>query len=407
MKILISGAHFTPAQAVIEELLKFKKETDIRKQSLQILSQRSFADAQDDTRIVYVGRRTTREGDRSLSVESQVLPKMGVKFISITAGRISRYISFASVISLFKIPIGFVQAFIILLKEQPNVVVSFGGYVSVPLVFMAWLLNIRVIIHEQTLVSGLANTFSALFADKIAVSFEQGYSFNKSKTMVTGNPMRRKIIEPVQKGSKEIEEMINLSEKQKKPLILITGGNQGSHSINEVVEEGLEELTKKYVVIHQTGDSKFKDYERLAQKQDSGSKVRGTIEARMTAVNYYVTKWISEDDMGRLYANVDFVVSRCGANTLLELAYHQIPTVMIPLLFATKDEQTKNAKFFSAKGLGVVLSQKDLSVENLLEKIGLVNTFQAKIAAKDAKNVVILGAEKKLAQEILLLEYKS
>ena len=391
MKVLITGAHFTPAQAVIEELLKVSG------------SPIGVGDDERQVEIVYVGRKTTREGDRSLSVESQVLPKMGVKFIPITAGRIRRYISIGTFISLFKIPIGFVQAFLILLKEQPDVVVSFGGYVAVPLVFNAWLLNIPVIIHEQTLVSGLANTFSALFADKIAVSFEQGYSFNKSKTFVTGNPMRKKIIEPVSRGSKEIEEIIAESVKQKKPLMLVTGGNQGSHIINEVVKDALDVLVKKYVVVHQTGDSKFNDYEHL--KQDS-EQVGMTSGDGMTN-NYLVMKWISEEDMGRIYSVADFVVSRCGANTLLELAYHQIPTVMIPLPSVTKDEQTKNAKFFSAKGLGVVLPQKNLSVESLLEKITLVNTTQAKNDAKEAKNVVILGAEKKLAQEILLLEYKS
>lgn len=383
MKILITGAHFTPAQAVIEELI-------------------SFASAQDDTHnnldIVYVGRKTTREGDNSPSVESQVLPKLGVKFIPITAGRVRRYISLGTFISLFKIPIGFIQAFLILLKEKPDVVVSFGGYVAVPLVFNAWLLNIPVIVHEQTLVSGLANTFSNLFAEKIAVSFEQDYSFSKSKLLVTGNPMRKAVLFPDEtKGTKEIKAIIEFAKKTKRPLILVTGGNQGSHIINEVIEKLLDKLVKKYVLIHQTGDSKFKDFERLEELRKKNNWER----------EYFPTKWISENDMGVLFKNIDLAISRCGANTLLELSYHGVPTIMIPLPFVTKDEQTKNAKFFASKGLGYVLVENKLSEDSLIEKIEeMIKDKEIKAHAKKARSVVILDAEKKLAQEILLLPYK-
>lgn len=374
MKVLITGAHFTPAQAVIEELRTFNLD------------------------IVYVGRKTTREGDSSPSVESQILPKIGVKFVPIIAGRVRRYISFGTFVSLFKIPIGFIHAFLILLREKPEVVVSFGGYVAVPVVFSAWLMSIPVIVHEQTLVSGLANTFSAWFADKIAVSFNQKYLFNKDKILVTGNPMRKSILNPLKKGSKEIEEMISYAEKHKKPLILVTGGNQGAHSINLIIEEALPELVKKYVVVHQTGDSSFKDYERL--KTDSG-------QARMTS-EYLPLKWISEDDMGRLFSTIDLAISRCGANTLLELAYHQVPTLMIPLSSVTKDEQTKNARFFAKNGLGKLLVQKDLDSIKLLSEIDeIVKNKKAKEEAIKAKEVVILDAEKKLAQEIILMEYKT
>lgn len=374
MKVLITGAHFTPAQAVIEELLKF-----------------------DHISITYVGRKSTREGDKTPSVESQVLPKLGVKFIPIIAGRIRRYISIGTFISLFKIPIGFIHAFIILLKEKPDVVVSFGGYVAVPLVFSAWLLNIPIIIHEQTLVSGLANTFSSLFADKIAVSFKENYSFNKDKILVTGNPMRKKIINPVVKGSNEIEEMIYKAEKQKKPLLLVTGGNQGAHSVNLLIEEALSELLKKYVVVHQTGDSSFKDCERLEQLSKNNNWD-----------NYLPIKWITEDDMGRLFSKIDLAISRCGANTLLELAYHQVPTIMIPLAAVTKDEQTKNAKYFAAKGLGKHLVQKGLKSSKLIDEIDeLSRNKKSKENVQNVKEVVILDAEKKLAQEIILLEYKA
>jgi UDP-N-acetylglucosamine--N-acetylmuramyl-(pentapeptide) pyrophosphoryl-undecaprenol N-acetylglucosamine transferase len=146
MKILLTGAHFTPAQAVIEKL---KKDSSVE--------------------IVYVGRKYTRDGDSTLSVEYDVLKKENIKFYSLIAGRIKRYFSLGTIISLFKIPIGFIQAFYIVTKEQPSIVVSFGGYIGVPVVFASWLLSIPIIIHEQTMVAGLANQVSSWFASKVAI----------------------------------------------------------------------------------------------------------------------------------------------------------------------------------------------------------------------------------------------
>src|SRR3989344_9001367 len=116
MKILITGAHFTPAVATIEELKKVENEE-----------------------IVYVGRNTTLEGDRTQSVESKVLPALGVKFIPIIAGRLQRSFTPYTIPSLLKIPIGWIQALYIILSEKPDVILSFGGYVAVPVVIVGWL----------------------------------------------------------------------------------------------------------------------------------------------------------------------------------------------------------------------------------------------------------------------------
>src|SRR3989344_6440377 len=185
MKVLITGAHFTTAVAVIEEL-----------KNLSALPYRQAGGRQDkeNIEIVYVGRKTTMEGDSSPSAESQILPKMGVKFIPIVAGRLQRSFTLYTVPALLKIPVGFLQSIYIILREKPDVVVSFGGYVGVPVVFVSWLWSIPILIHEQTLVSGLANKISGLFADKVAVSFNMEHSFNKEKVILTGNPIRKEIL---------------------------------------------------------------------------------------------------------------------------------------------------------------------------------------------------------------------
>ena len=350
MKILLTGAHFTPAVAVIEELKKnYKAE------------------------VVYVGRKSTLEGDDTPSQESQILPKLGVKFIPITTGRLQREFTKYSIPSLLKIPIGFMQALLIILKEKPDVVLSYGGYIAVPVVIAGWLLSIPVIVHEQTLVSGLANRISSFFADKIAVSFPS----QNPKAILTGNPLRRQILDSVKlyhpRG-------VN---------ILITGGNQGSHVINLAVEQSLDKLIKIASIIHVTGDNKFGDFERLERRQSE---------------KYIVKKWIGED-WGLILKKVDLVVSRAGINTLTELAYLGIPVLVIPIPYLYQDEQNKNAKFFENLGLVKILPQSKLSAGTLYKNINdcLKDLDSLKRQAKNAKKVIIPDAAKRLALETVFL----
>ncbi|EKD90523.1 MAG: hypothetical protein ACD_31C00002G0022 [uncultured bacterium] len=375
MKILITGTHFTPAQAVIEELKK-----------------------DDSVEIVYVGRKTTIEGDKTPSVESRILPELGVKFIPLTAGRIRRFFSFWTIISFLKIPLGFIQSFNILVSEKPDVVLSFGGYIGLPVVFNAWLLNIPIILHEQTLVSGLSNKMSSLFADKVAVSFEKKYEFSKKKIIFTGNPIRTELLKYNDKNfqsrknvtSQKIKEFVYNSKNSSSPLVLVTGGNQGSHIINETVEKSLDEFLKLGVLVHQTGDSSFKDYERLKEKQNE---------------RYLVEKWIDGNDFGFLISNTDLVISRAGANTLTELAYFGVPALVIPIPYVNKNEQEKNADFFEDLGLVKKLLQKGLTSEKLLKtvKTAISELKSLKEKSKNAKKVVIEDAARRVALETKIL----
>lgn len=351
MKVLVTGTHLTPALAIIEELKK-----------------------NYHSEIVYVGRKTTLEGDETPSVESQILPKLGVKFIPLIAGRLQRTLTIYTIPSLLKIPIGFLQALFIILAEKPDVILSFGGYVAVPSVFVGWLFSIPIIIHEQTLVSGLANKISSFFADKIAISFERTL---KEKEVLTGNPIRKEIIAVKPARHKGIN-------------ILITGGNQGSHVINLAVEQSLNKLTKLAHIIHVTGDNRFHDFERLA---------------KFTSESYMVKKWIGEE-WGSILKKVNLVVSRAGINTLTELAYLGIPALVIPVPYLYQDEQNKNAKYFEKLGLVKILPQSSLSADTLFKNVKIMlddlNHLTAK--AKLARRVVSSDAAKRLALETVLLK---
>ncbi len=353
MKILVTGAHFTPAVATIEQLNKM-----------------------DKVEVVYVGRKTTQEGDRTQSIESNVLPEMGVKFIPIITGRLQRSLTIFTFFSLLKIPIGFLQALFIVLRERPEVILSFGGYVAVPVVIAAWLFSIPIIIHEQTLVSGLANRISAIFADKIAVSFKET-DFKGEKVVLTGLPIRRSIIKTINSTSGKNSGL---------PTILVVGGNQGSHIINLALEGCLRELTKKTMIYHQTGDSKYRDYERLSKLEND---------------NYKVFRFINSN-WGKVLGKCDLVISRAGINTLTELSLLGKPALVIPIPNA---EQNRNARYFEELGLARVLPQTKLSSEALLENVMIMlkSLDRLKERAKETKKAIIPYAAKKLALETLLL----
>lgn len=370
MKILITGTHFTPAQAVIEE---FKKYGEVE--------------------ILYVGRKTTQEGDSTLSVEGQILPKLEVKFIPLVAGRVSRHFSIYTIISLFKIPIGFLQAFYLILREQPDVILSFGGYVSVPVVFWGWWFSVPIIAHEQTLVTGLANLVNNLFADKIAVSFNNNLDSKNGKLILTGNPIRKELINS--KNAIGSENGIHM----KLPIIYVTGGNQGSITINNAIEKIISQLTKIAKVFHQTGDFKNKEFERMEKVRD---------ELKNTD-RYVIKRWFDAREVGEILNRADLVISRAGANTLLESAYFGVPTIAIPLPHLHKNEQKVNARYFEKLGLAYPINQNELTAKRLLGLIKQIikNNQKYKKKALKANSVIIEDAAKRLALETLILNKRN
>ena len=347
MKIAIAGGHLTPALALIEELKKYSVS------------------------LIYLGRTRSLEGDKTPSAESIVIPQFGVKFFGFNPGRLQRKFSTQTIFSLARVFLGFVQAFFILFKEKPKVIVSFGSYVALPVVIAGWLLKIPIITHEQTASLGLANKIITLFARKIGVSWQTfGTSLPKEKVIFVGNFLRKEIL-AVKKRN------------QKVPLIYITGGNQGSHLINETVSHTLEDLLKDFYIVHQTGSSQiFGDFEMLTEKrQNLPSKL---------ANRYRISKWFNTKELAKIYSKASFVVSRAGANTLYELSYLGIPAIFIPISWSANNEQTKNAKMLEKLGCALILLESSLSPKRFLNAVFFMNdnldTFRKK--TKKAKEMI-------------------
>ncbi len=362
-KIVVTGGHLTPALAVIEELQKRGWE------------------------IIFIGRKHAAEGDETLSVEAKIIPKLGIPFFPINAGRVQRQFTRWTIPALLRIPLGFFQAFGYLRRIRPTVVLSFGGYLSAPVVFSAWLLKIPVVTHEQTTIKGLATRFNSLFAKKIAVSWPKSLGdFPSSKVVLTGNPIRKEIF--------KVDEAIwkALNYEKNLPLVFVTGGNQGSHTINMAIGKIIPSLTIIANVFHQCGHlNALGDFEKL-------EKIRNNLPAKLKR-RYHLKKYLTSHQMGTLLNKADLVISRAGANTLTELAALGKPCILIPFPWLYQNEQMKNAEMLAKVGIAEILLQEQLSPSRLLKLIkkmlGNLSFYQKN--SPMAKKLVKIKAAKKIA----------
>ncbi len=331
MKLLIvagGGGHFAPALAVIEQLPK-------------------------DVEVLVVGRKYTFEAEKTESLEYKTAQQLGIAFEPLTTGRLQRRLTPYTFLSLAKIPVGYFQALGIVKQFKPDVVLSFGGYVSVPVAFAAKTLGIPVIIHEQILRAGLANKIVATFAKKVCVSWKESTKFfPETKVVVTGNPIRK-----VQSSKFKVQ-----SFDDKFPLIYVTGGSSGAHAINELIEQSLEKLLQKYTIVHQTGDSQtFADFDRLKKKKE---ELPEALQKR-----YIVTKFVDASEVFSLMDQAALVISRSGINTVTELLSLGKPCLLIPLPHGQHNEQLTNALFVKQKGIADVATQEELTGEKLYDLI--------------------------------------
>lgn len=307
-----------------------------------------------DAEVVYVGRKHPLEGDTAVSLEYETMQSLDIPFISVHPGRLQRKMTRYTLSAFGRVPKGLWEAFFILKKEKPDVVLSFGGYVAFPFAVAASLQKIPVVTHEQTLEAGATNKLIAKFATKVCTSFPTSAAFfPKEKVVLTGDPL------PLSKPSKDIQ---LLTQKNKYPLITISGGSLGSHAINILVEPMIEKLLAKYRVFHITGDAKeYGDFDKLQKIKES---LPYTFQER-----YILKKFVSPHDIRTLYTASDVVISRSGINSVLTLLLANTPSLLIPLTFSQRQEQQKNALLLESVGLGHVLDQKVLTSDELLKHI--------------------------------------
>jgi len=254
--------------------------------------------------------------------------------------------------SVLQLPAAVIEARRIIKRFKPDLVFGVGGYVTGPVLLAARLSSVPLCIHEQNSVPGLANKTLARIVDRVFLSIPCRYSFPAGKTLVTGNPVRRDIIEAA--SNREVSE-------KKRITILVLGGSQGAHRVNSLVTEAAAELVREYggrlAVIHQTGETDEEEVRFRYAEIGIKAEVKAFFQ-----------------DMAGVYSLADLVVSRAGATTLAELSVMGLPALLIPYPYAADDHQKTNALYFQDGGAAVMHLEQELSGAKLAREIeGLLN----------------------------------
>ncbi|MBP9773838.1 MAG: UDP-N-acetylglucosamine--N-acetylmuramyl-(pentapeptide) pyrophosphoryl-undecaprenol N-acetylglucosamine transferase [Candidatus Peribacteraceae bacterium] len=211
-----------------------------------------------------------------------------------------------------------VQSIIILMKLRPQLIFSKGGFVSLPVCLVGWLMRLPIVLHESDAVMGMSNGLVARLATTVCVGFAHPDGLRKKKnTIITGNPVRHMI----EGGSKDAGKRLT-GFSGRKPVILITGGSQGAKTINDAVDAQFDALLSAGDIIHLTGKGKRID---------------------RTHAHYWARETV-HDELPHLYALADIVITRAGAGTLSELAAAQKAALVIPIVGLANNHQVENAK---------------------------------------------------------------
>jgi UDP-N-acetylglucosamine--N-acetylmuramyl-(pentapeptide) pyrophosphoryl-undecaprenol N-acetylglucosamine transferase len=325
-KVFIIGGHLTPALALVEYM---------REQGI--------------VNIIWVGARYVQTGSKVESFEYSEVTKQNIPFVEFGTGKLWRKWTYKTMLyglyNLLMIPLGFLSGLILLLRERPKLIIGFGGYIQVPLLFWAKFLKIPSAIHEQTVTIGTANKRSIPLVDKIFVSWKDSLkNFPAEKTILSGNPIRKLILDPLVLDYKIFN--------NNKPIILVTGGNQGSNTINWRLLTFLPDLLVKANVIHQVGNSEVTG--DLEKAQDIAINLPDDLRH---SYKYFSGDFSSE--FTKYLKTADLIVCRAGANTVSEILALEKLAILIPIPWSSQEEQLKNAELVAKTGLGYIIKQYD------------------------------------------------
>lgn len=263
--------------------------------------------------------------------EREVIEKAGMPFFMIGAGKWRRYFSWANFGDIFRIIVAFFQSLILVWQEKPDLMISAGGFVSVPLHWAATLLGVPSWIHQQDVRPGLAMKIMAPCADKITTALEETTRFfSKRKTVWLGNPARDLSCDNLE----EARNFFGFAPGQR--VIFALGGGTGSITVNQMILEALPSWPKDWQVIHLVGKERPGDLSERAAK---------------TFSNYHVYKFFTHE-MSYAYALADIVIARAGFGTLTELAALKKCAIIVPM---TGTHQEENAQFFASRQAIVAL----------------------------------------------------
>ena len=362
-----SGGHFYPIIAIAEALADLVREKHLVEPKLYYMAPTSF--------------------------DEKALFENGIIFINTPAGKVRRYASIRNFTDSFITLIGTISALLTLFRLYPDVVMSKGGYGSVPTTLAARILGIPVVIHESDAKPGRANLLASKWAVRIAISFESAMKFFpekvQNKIARTGIPIRKALMRIEKEGARQylgLEEGI--------PTILILGGSQGAMNINEVIVSALPDLVSFANIIHQTGQANFKNVQEISQV---------VLTKNQHAERYHPINYLNEISLQRAAGVADIVVSRAGAGSIAEIGLWKKPAILIPIPESVSHDQRTNAYAYARTGAAVVLEEENLTPHLIVSEIKRItsNPELGKRMGDSAQGFTDPDASRILAGELL------
>ncbi len=323
--------------------------------------------------------------------DEDALNSVGATFVYCPAGKRRKYSSILNLLDTFKTLWGIIVAIYTLYCLYPDVVVSKGGFTSVPVVLGAAFLNIPIVVHESDTRLGAANKLAARFARHIAVSFEEILPFLEGKQVtMTGIPVRDELLQPPRPSTRE-----SLGINNDLPIVLVLGGSLGAERINQLIIDSLDELLPQYNIIHQTGKNNF-DVTVLSARELVRSN---ELLERYRPVPFFSDVLLLND----VYHVASLVISRAGTGTIYEIAIHEKPSIIIPIPESVSHDQRTNAYAYARTGAAIVLEESNLQDSLLTAEIDRIMKNEAKYSAmKEASShFANKNAAEKVAQVVL------
>jgi UDP-N-acetylglucosamine--N-acetylmuramyl-(pentapeptide) pyrophosphoryl-undecaprenol N-acetylglucosamine transferase len=310
-----TGGHVIPALAIAQEL-------------------RSRYHAQ----VLFVG---TQRG-----IETRLVPAAGFELHLIQVGALNRVDLATRLKTLLDLPRALMESAKLIREFRPDVMIGVGGYASGPAMLTAAMMSVPTVAFEPNVVPGFANRMVAPMVSAAAVHFEATCHYFRN-CHVTGVPVRQEFF--------HVPARPPVRSKDARPTLLVFGGSQGAHAINQAVLDGLPKLMEAVPgihVIHQTGE---RDY------------VPAQAVYLRTMISAEVSPFI--DDMPGAFARADLLVCRSGASTVAEITAAGKPAIFVPLPTAADDHQTQNAATLVDGGAARLLPQSELSSDRLVNEI--------------------------------------
>jgi UDP-N-acetylglucosamine--N-acetylmuramyl-(pentapeptide) pyrophosphoryl-undecaprenol N-acetylglucosamine transferase len=320
-----TGGHLYPGIALARELMRRDPGTQVR----------------------FVGT--------ALGIEARVVPREGFQLELIRVAGLKGKSLANRLRGVLLLPVSAVDAWRVISRLRPDVVVGVGGFASGPVLALAAVRGYPTMLLEQNALPGLTNRLLAPMVRVAAVNFEEALRFFPRTGFVAGNPVRPEFFRPRDKEPNDDD-----SPPRYAAQVLIFGGSQGAHAINVAMVEAAARLAAtgiELAITHQTGE---RDLDLVR-----GAYERAGIAARAEAFIF---------EIDREMRAADLVICRSGATTLAELTAAGRPAILVPLPTSTDDHQRKNAEVIRRAGAGLVIDERELTGDRLAADISALVT---------------------------------